>query len=43
MKTFIKYAVAATLAGALALAVATPSQARHGRNAARSAASLPVR
>jgi hypothetical protein len=34
MKTFIKYAAAATLAGALAVGMATPSQARHGRNAA---------
>jgi hypothetical protein len=34
MKTIIKYATAATLAGALALAMATPSQARAGRNAA---------
>ena len=34
MKTFIRYAAAATLAGALAVAMATPSQARHGRNAA---------
>ena len=34
MKTFIKYAAAATLAGALAVAMVTPSQARHGRNAA---------
>jgi hypothetical protein len=34
MKMFIKYAMAATLAGSLAVAMATPSQARHGRNAA---------
>ena len=34
MKTFIKYATAVTLAGALAVAIATPSQARDGRNAA---------
>ena len=34
MKTLSKYAVAAALTGALALAAATPSQARHGRNAA---------
>jgi hypothetical protein len=34
MKTFIKYATAATLAGALAVAMAAPSQARDGRNAA---------
>jgi hypothetical protein len=34
MKTMIKYAAAATLAGALAIGMATPSQARHGRNAA---------
>jgi hypothetical protein len=35
MRTFIKYAGAVTLAGALALAAATPSQARwHGRGAA---------
>lgn len=34
MKTMIKYAAAATLAGALAVGMATPSQARHGRNAA---------
>jgi hypothetical protein len=34
MKTVIKYAVAATMAGALALAAATPSVARDGRNAA---------
>jgi hypothetical protein len=34
MKMFIKYASAAALAGALAVAMATPSQARHGRNAA---------
>ena len=34
MKTLSKCAVAAALTGALALAAATPSQARHGRNAA---------
>jgi hypothetical protein len=34
MKTIFKYAVAATLAGALALAAASPSEARGGRNAA---------
>ena len=34
MKTIYRYAVAATLAGALALAAATPSEARGGRNAA---------
>jgi hypothetical protein len=34
MKTMFKYATAATLAGALALAAATPSEARDGRNAA---------
>jgi hypothetical protein len=35
MRTFIKYAGAVTLAGALALAAATPSQARwHGGGAA---------
>jgi PXPV repeat (3 copies) len=34
MKTMFKYAAAATLAGALALAAATPSEARNGRNAA---------
>jgi hypothetical protein len=34
MKTIFKYAVAATLVGALALAVASPSEARGGRNAA---------
>ena len=34
MKTIYRYAVAATLAGALALAAASPSEARGGRNAA---------
>ena len=34
MKTIFKYAVAATLAGALGLAAASPSEARSGRNAA---------
>lgn len=34
MKTIYRYAVAATLAGALALAAASPSEARNGRNAA---------
>ena len=34
MNTIVKYAAAATLAGALALAFAMPSQARDGRNAA---------
>jgi hypothetical protein len=34
MKTVLKYAVAATLAGALALAAASPSEARGGRVAA---------
>ena len=34
MKPIFKYAVAATLAGALALAVVSPSEARDGRNAA---------
>ena len=34
MKTIFKYTVAATLAGALALAAASPSEARGGRNAA---------
>jgi hypothetical protein len=34
MRTIIKYATAAALTGALAVAMATPSQARHGRNAA---------
>ncbi|MBI2714563.1 MAG: hypothetical protein HYX37_08915 [Rhizobiales bacterium] len=32
--TILKYAAAATLAGTLALAAATPGQAREGRNAA---------
>src|SRR5689334_15822931 len=34
MKTIIKYAAAAALTGALALAAVTPGQARNGRNAA---------
>jgi hypothetical protein len=34
MKTVFKIAAAAALTGALALAAVTPSQARHGRNAA---------
>ena len=34
MNTIVKYAAAATLTGALALASAMPSQARNGRNAA---------
>jgi len=34
MRKLVKYAAAATLTGALALALATPSQARHGHNAA---------
>ena len=34
MKTMFRYAAAATLAGALALAAATPSEAHDGRNAA---------
>ena len=34
MRTFIKYAAAAALTGALAVAMATPGQARGGRNAA---------
>jgi hypothetical protein len=34
MKTLIKYTAAAVLTGAIALAVATPSEARDGRNAA---------
>lgn len=34
MKTILKYAVAAALTGALALAAASPSEARNGRNAA---------
>ena len=34
MKTILKYTTATVLAGALALALATPSQARDGRNAA---------
>ena len=34
MKTIFKYAAAVALTGALAVAAATPSEARHGRNAA---------
>lgn len=34
MKTLIKYTAAAVLTGAIALAAATPSEARNGRNAA---------
>jgi len=34
MKRFIKYTAAAALTGTLALAAATPSEARNGRNAA---------
>ncbi len=34
MNRMIKYAAAAGVAGVLALGMATPSQARHGRNAA---------
>ena|SRR5665213_3236996 len=34
MRTFTKYAMALTLTGALAVAVAAPSQARHGWNGA---------
>ena len=34
MRTFLKYAMAATVTGALALAAASPSEARGGRNAA---------
>ena len=34
MNTIFKYATAAALTGALALAAATPSEARYGRNAA---------
>jgi hypothetical protein len=34
MRKILKYAVATALTGALALAVVTPSEARHGRNAA---------
>ena len=34
MKTFMKYAVAAALSGAMALAAVSPSEARDGRNAA---------
>ena len=34
MKTLMKYTAAVALTGAVALAVATPSEARNGRNAA---------
>ena len=34
MRMIIKYAAAAALTGALAVAMVAPSQARHGRNAA---------
>jgi hypothetical protein len=34
MRTYLKYAAALALTGALAVAAATPSEARHGRNAA---------
>jgi hypothetical protein len=34
MKTWIKYTAAVALTGAMALAAATPSEARNGRNAA---------
>jgi hypothetical protein len=34
MRTLTKYTAAVALTGALALAAATPSEARHGRNAA---------
>jgi hypothetical protein len=34
MKTIAKYATAMALTGALAVAAASPSEARHGRNAA---------
>ena len=34
MNTIVRYATAAALTGALALAAATPSEARNGRNAA---------
>jgi hypothetical protein len=34
MNRIVKYTAAAALTGALALVAATPSQARHGRNAA---------
>ncbi len=34
MNKFVKFAVAATLTGAFALALASPSEARNGRNAA---------
>jgi hypothetical protein len=37
MKTLMKYAVAAALTGAMALAAASPSEARSGRNAAAAA------
>ena len=34
MRTILKYAAAVALTGALAVVAATPSEARHGRNAA---------
>ncbi|MFA6265166.1 MAG: hypothetical protein WC670_05555 [Pseudolabrys sp.] len=34
MNNFAKFALAATLTGVMALAAATPSEARHGRNTA---------
>jgi hypothetical protein len=34
MKTILKFAAAATLAGALAAGMGSPAQARHGRNTA---------
>ncbi|MEI8277188.1 MAG: hypothetical protein WCG00_14450 [Hyphomicrobiales bacterium] len=34
MNKFVKFAVAATMTGAFALALASPSEARNGRNAA---------
>jgi hypothetical protein len=37
MTTLMKYAVAAALTGAMALAAASPSEARSGRNVAASA------
>ena len=37
MMTLMKYAVAAALTGAMALAAASPSEARSGRNAAAAA------
>jgi hypothetical protein len=39
MTTLMKYAVAAALTGAMALAAASPSEARGGRNAAAAASS----